>query len=293
MRKRSSRRKLVVALSVVLVACAAPTWAADRAVDQPSTRTAASLRGCVDNHAIRMISFEHADSFLPDGFESADASVILFAWAPVGVPVPQGKSVAVSPGMVCEWSDWERGPVDINWIVIPVRRPSIPGLMLDPTPIDLYLVTFLTSRDQTLERFHKLGYPAVDALTTSVFGTGQDTDVRPTPIGSSTTGDGDGHIVDFDVTGAAAVHSGFKVRVWLQTGRGLGYFSWERTASTVFVGALQSCRVRPASTHALVFGTTDCSTAASGGQDSIGATFSERTDFEGDFRFLPGRGAGR
>lgn len=247
----------------------------------------ANLRGCVDNHNIRMISFEHADSFLPSGFKSHDADIILFNWTPGGVSVPQGRSAAVSPGLLCDWSDWEGGPIGINWIVIPIEHPTLPGLELDRSYIDLYLVTYHTSGAATRRRFEELGYPTFEAITETGF-----LSSPLSPIGTSRTVDENGTLADYQVVAAAPVHSAFHVRVWFQTPKGVGFFTWDRSESTIFVGHMPRCELRPNSTHAKVYGTTDCSAMSTTSQDSFGATFSEPTDFEGDFRFLFGASVG-
>jgi hypothetical protein len=275
-------RSLGIAASMAVVVAVAPAPTSAQATLNAKAESA-NLRGCVDNHNIRMISFEHADSFLPPGFKSHDADVILFNWTPGGASVPQGRSAAVSPGLVCEWSDWEQGPIEINWIVIPIGRPTVTGLEVDSSYIDLYLVTYLTSGAKTRARFKRLGYPTFEAATESGFTFGP-----PSPIGTARTVDDAGTLADYTVAGAVPVRSAFHVRVWFQTPKGLGFFTWDRSESTVLVGHLPTCSLRPRSTHAQVFGTTDCSAAGPSPGDSIGALFSEPTDFEGDFRFLPG-----
>lgn len=282
-------------IALLVVSAGASPAGAAREERGNLTRESATMRGCVDNHNIRMVSFEHADSFLPEGFKSADAEVILFNWVPGWHPglAPQGRSIAVMPALACEWSDWQRGPIDINWIVIPVERPSVPEVDLDPSYIDLYLVTYLTSGDRTRRHFRRFGYPALEAVTQSDFTVGPIANPPLSPVGSGTTVDQEGTLVDFEVAAAAPVRSAFHVRVWFQTGRGLGLFTWDRSASAVLVGTLPRCYLRPGSTHANVYGTTDCSATGPGGEDGVGATFSELTDFEGDFQFLYGRHAER
>jgi hypothetical protein len=277
-KERDVMRKAALIGALLLTLAAASGWAG-AGLDEAG----ANLRGCVDNHNLRMIPFEHANSFLPDGFKSADASVILFAWVPGGVPVPKGTSIAVSPTMRCDWSDWEGGPVDLTWIVIPVERPTVPGVALDPSYIDLYFVSYHTSGAKTRERFADFGFPVSAGKTEALF-------AFPglSPSGSGTLEDENGTVVDVQIAGAAPVRSAFKVRLWFQTPLGLGFFTWIRSESTVLVGHLSTCSLRPGSMHAAVFGTTDCSVAGPSPQDGVGALFSEPTDFVGDFRFLDG-----
>jgi hypothetical protein len=231
----------------------------------------ASLSGCREIGVARLVSFDHARTLLPAGYEPAEAAEFL------GMPTPTGGGVVLAGQLDCAGSALDAGPLTWGDLLAYVHPPNIAGVDAEPGVANLYQLAEWTMGAGTLGLLERTGFEVVEADVSISFPVGPEV-----PTGSASVTNSSGPLLQLEVAGAIAQPYNLLARFWHETPNGTAYFAHDRTPITMLLGPVISCQAAPGPHYARAFDTTDCT-----GSESTGGVFAELSDFDSTYHYLP------